>query len=279
VWTNAEWKTNRSLLSSLLDQKKCSEKCTEIEPQHDTHHMGSIGIQYLKARTGIFRLQDTCPPPSPGMLMEQTSAKVACLLLWYPGLTLGAQKVLCYRAEPDFWGFPGGHKKTFEAYVDALRRTIQQDCNFPDPVQQWIDTALSRQGSSHLTHLTQEAHPDFKPSGRIHPNYTIRMFALKLPTHFSSPAPVIKMRKAWTSKVLKNHGKVLLAGWKYVGALASRLANSYLRDMMLRLRAGPRRKRSKKPGLSKTMQREGIAMHLAGTRSHTDTTGPRSKPT
>ena len=173
LWTNAEWKTTRSLFFSLLDQKKCPETRTEIELQYDTHHMGSIGLQYLKARTGNSKLQNTCPPPPPSSLVEKNSTKVACLLLWYPGSTCGTQKVLCYRAEPDFWGFPGGHTRPLEAYVDALRRTIQQDCDFPNPVQQWIDTALSRQGSSHLTHLTQDAHPDFKPSRRIHQNYTI----------------------------------------------------------------------------------------------------------
>ena len=43
------------------------------------------------------------------------------------------------------------------------------------------------------------------------------------------------MRKGWASEAYHNHGKELSAGWKYVGALAPKLASSQLRDMMLQL--------------------------------------------
>ena len=61
------------------------------------------------------------------------------------------------------------------------------------------------------------------------------MYALKLPLHFASPAPQITMRRGWASEAYHNYGKELSAGWKYVGALAPKLASSQLRDMMLQL--------------------------------------------
>jgi hypothetical protein len=90
-----------------------------------------------------------------------------------PRLSPTFSKVFCYKSDPDFWGFPGGLAKPLEAYDDALKRMITQDCDFPEPMRNWIKRALSRPMSGNLTHLTENAHPDFKPNGRTHHHYTI----------------------------------------------------------------------------------------------------------
>ena len=178
---------------------------------------------------------ETLSPDIEELCSQDKYSRVSCLLLWYPGSTECSQKVFCYKSEPDFWGFPGGITKPCEAYTDALKRIVTADCDFPEPVNKWIKKALSRPWSDAMTCITQRAHPELIPNGKASHHYTVRMYALKLPAHFASPAPQITMRKGWASEAYHNHGKELSAGWKYVGALAPKLASSQLSDMMLQL--------------------------------------------
>ena len=48
IWARSEWKLVRELLFSLLEPERSPLKCTKIELQYDTMHMGKIGIRHLK---------------------------------------------------------------------------------------------------------------------------------------------------------------------------------------------------------------------------------------
>ena len=50
LWVGSEWKSVRDLFFSLLDQQKYPLKCTKIELQYDTIHMGKIGMRHLRSK-------------------------------------------------------------------------------------------------------------------------------------------------------------------------------------------------------------------------------------
>ena len=66
-----------------------------------------------------------------------------CAFVMVPRLSPIFTKKICYKSEPDFWGFPGGLTKPLEAYDDAVKRMVIQDCDFPEPMRNWIDSAVS----------------------------------------------------------------------------------------------------------------------------------------
>ena len=117
LWVGSEWKSVRDLFFSLLDQQKYPLKCTKIELQYDTVHMGKIGMRHLKSKiqnTGDSPMQmgqhrhaeqadDYSPSTAltpltipPGgiishgrngtyLIDRRLCSRVVVLLLWYPG--------------------------------------------------------------------------------------------------------------------------------------------------------------------------------------------------
>ena len=142
-----------------------------------------------------------------------------------PRIYTTLSKSVLLQIRTNFLRFPGGITKPFKAYTDALKRIVTTDCDFPETVSKWIEKALSRPWSDNMTYITQRAHPELIPNGKANHHYKVRMYARKLPSRFASPAPQITMRKGWASEAYHSHGKELSAGWKCVGALASKLAS------------------------------------------------------